>query len=115
MKKIKRAVTDSGSEIRFSEGNHGISNLITIYSSLSGYDIGKVEREFDGKTYSSFKESLADLIIDILLPIQSEYNNLINDKNYLENILRDNANEAYKISRKTLSKVQRKIGFISRN
>ena len=61
MKKIKRAVTDSGSEIRFSEGNHGISNLITIYSSLSGYDIGKVEDEFDGKTYSSFKESLADL------------------------------------------------------
>ncbi len=115
MKKVKRAVTDSGSEIRFSEGNHGISNLITIYSSLSGYDIGKVEREFDGKTYSSFKESLADLIIDILLPIQSDYNNLINDKNYLENILRDNANEAYKISRKTLSKVQRKIGFISRN
>ena len=114
IKKIKRAVTDSGLEVKFKENNQGISNLITIYSSLSGDNIEKIESDFEGKMYSHFKKSLADLIICYLEPIQEKYNNIINDKDFLESTLSDNANIAYKVARKTLSKVQRKIGLISR-
>ena len=114
LKKIKRAVTDSGSDIKYNEKNNGISNLLTIYASLSGKSIKQIENDFDGKLYSDFKQSLGELTIETLRPIQEKYNDIINERAYLENILKENADKAYIVARKTLSKVHRKIGLIAR-
>tara|TARA_Y100001970_G_C14235279_1_gene861429 strand:- start:288 stop:1274 length:987 start_codon:yes stop_codon:yes gene_type:complete len=113
-KKIKRAVTDSGNEIRYDKEGNAISNLITIFSEISDNSIASIEKDFEGKLYSDFKEALADLIIDELAPIQESYKQLINDRTYLKEVLKENSDNAYKFARKTLSKVQRKLGFVSK-
>ena len=79
-KKIKRAVTDSGSEIVFDEKRSGLANLITIYSIATGDSISKIENDYQGKMYSDFKNDLADIVIEFLAPIQTEYSLLMKDK-----------------------------------
>ena len=114
-KKINRAVTDSGSEIVFDNKNKaGLSNLINIYKSLSNESISDIEKNYQGKMYSDFKEDLSNLIIETLKPIKLEYDKLIKDKDYLLTILKNGSEFGYKKSQKTLSKVYRKVGFIPR-
>ncbi|MBC8213721.1 MAG: tryptophan--tRNA ligase [Candidatus Marinimicrobia bacterium] len=113
-KKIKRAVTDSGTEIRFDDKNPGISNLISLYSVLTKKSVSEVESHFEGKMYSALKIELAEVIVDTLKPIQQRYNEIMKDKNYLEGVLEAGAENAYYRARKTLSKVYRKIGFIAK-
>jgi len=114
-KKINRAVTDSGSEIVFDDKNKvGLSNLINIYKSLSNESINDIEKNYQGKMYSDFKEDLSNLIIETLKPIKLEYDKLIKDKDYLLTILKNGSEFGYKKSQKTLSKVYRKVGFIPR-
>ena len=114
-KKINRAVTDSGSEIVFDDKNKvGLSNLINIYKSLSNESISDIEKNYQGKMYSDFKEDLSNLIIETLKPIKLEYDKLIKDKDYLLTILKNGSEFGYKKSQKTLSKVYRKVGFIPR-
>jgi tryptophanyl-tRNA synthetase len=112
-KKVKRAVTDSGSEIKLDDSRPGISNLLQIYSLISGNSIASIETEFEGKMYSDFKEVLGNSIAEFLTPIQHEYNRVIQDKSYLESVLNQGAENAYYRARKTLTKVYRKVGFIS--
>jgi len=111
-KKISRAVTDSGNEIKFDDKKPGLSNLINIYSALSGLSHKNIENEFIGKMYSDFKLKLIDLIISSLEPIQKKYNDIISDKNYINDILEDGRQKASYKARRTLSKVYRKVGFI---
>ena len=114
-KKINRAVTDSGSEIVFDDKNKvGLSNLINIYKSLSNESINDIEKNYQGKMYSDFKQDLSNLIIETLKPIKLEYDKLIKDKDYLLTILKNGSEFGYKKSQKTLSKVYRKVGFIPR-
>ena len=114
-KKINRAVTDSGSEIVFDNKNKaGLSNLINIYKSLSNESISDIEKKYQGKMYSDFKQDLSNLIIETLKPIKLEYDKLIKDKDYLLTILKNGSEFGYKKSQKTLSKVYRKVGFIPR-
>ena len=114
-KKISRAVTDSGSEVIFDKKNKvGLSNLINIYKSLSSESICDIENKYKGKMYSHFKEDLSEIIIETLKPIKGEYDRLINDKDYLLNILKSGSEYGYEKSQKTLSKVYRKVGFIPR-
>ena len=114
-KKINRAVTDSGSEIVFDNKNKaGLSNLINIYKSLSNESISDIEKNYQGKMYSDFKQDLSNLIIETLKPIKLEYDKLIKDKDYLLTILKNGSEFGYKKSQKTLSKVYRKVGFIPR-
>jgi len=112
IKKIKRAVTDSGSEIKIKESNPGISNLIVLYSLISKKTTGEVENLFENKMYSDFKLELGELLVEFLRPIQKKYNDISSDKVYLDSILNKGAEEAYYRARKTLSKVYRKVGFI---
>ena len=113
-RKIKRAVTDSGSDIRYDESRPGISNLISIYSLITAQSYEDIEKIFSGKMYSYFKTELADSLADHLKPIQEKYDEIINNKEYLELVLSRGAEEAYYRARKTLSKVYRKVGFIPR-
>ena len=112
--KIKKSVTDSSSEILFDHSRPGISNLMTIYSLVTNMSIKSIEKSFCGKMYSDFKQDLADSLIEVLEPIQYQYNEIIQDKEYLANILERGAQNAFYIARKTLSKVYRKVGFVKK-
>ena len=115
VKKINRSVTDSGSEIIYDEKNKpGIANLFNIYQSVTGDSIKEIENKYIGKMYSSFKNDLSDILINLLDPINSEYMKLINDKSYLSSILKDGADYAQKKTYKTISKVYRKVGLVNK-
>lgn len=112
VKKIKRAVTDSGSEVCRGEGKEGIENLMSIYGSVTGKTMDEIEKEFDGKGYGAFKSAVAEAVIEALSPIQQRYSELIADKAYLESVYRRGAEIASRTAYKTIAKVYRKVGFI---
>ena len=111
IKKIKRSVTDSGSEVNYENGGEGLKNLINIYSLLSGDKITTIESRYLNKGYKEFKEGLSEVIIESLRPIQRNYHSLINDKGFLEGILKEGSDNARYRARKTIQKVYRKVGF----
>ena len=113
IKKIKRAVTDSGSEVKYAEGKDGINNLMSIYSAFTGKSFEKIEKEFEGKGYGVFKLAVAETVADSLAVIQDKYNVFISDKEQLNKILIEGAQKASYTAEKTLRKVYRKVGFYS--
>lgn len=113
LKKFKRAITDSEAIVKYSDGKDGINNLMTIYSIVTGKSYKDIENEFENKGYGDFKTSVGESVVEHLRPIQEKFNNLISDKSYLESCYKEAAESALKISRKTLSKVMKKIGFIA--
>ncbi|MCM1290117.1 MAG: tryptophan--tRNA ligase [Corallococcus sp.] len=112
-RKLRRAVTDCDTEVRFGEDKPAISNLLTIYSLCSGESIADAENRFSGKGYGVFKDAVADAIVATVTPIQSEQKRLLADKAYLEGVLRQGAANASRIAAKTLAKVYRKVGLVS--
>lgn len=110
--KIKKAVTDSEKTIEYNEKRPGISNLVTIYSVLTGKSYKEIEKSYDGLGYAEFKKDLGDIVVDYLKPFQEKYAQIREDKEYLDRILKEGAQKAFYTSRKTLSKVYKKIGFI---
>ena len=113
MRKFKRAITDSDSEVRFAEGKDGVNNLMNIYAAVTGKTMEEIEREFDGKGYGDFKPAVAEAVISELRPIQERYKELIADKEFLEKTYREQAPRAAAIAQRTLSKVMRKVGLVS--
>ena len=111
-RKFARAVTDSGSEVRAGADKPGITNLLGIYSVMTDKSVAEAEKEFEGATYAAFKKSVSDAVIERLRPIREKYAEYISDKGELERIIKDGAEKASYIARKTLSKVYRKVGFI---
>lgn len=114
MKKIKSAVTDSEACVRFAEGKDGINNLMTIYSCCTGKSYEEIEKEFDGRGYGDFKTAVGEAVVKELEPIQTKYKELINEKKYLEECMRNGAEFATKLSQRTLDKVMKKVGFLPR-
>lgn len=114
MKKIKSAVTDSEACVRFADGKDGINNLMTIYSCCTGKSFEEIEKEFDGKGYGDFKTAVGEAVVKELEPIQTKYKELINEKKYLEECMRNGAEMATRISQRTLDKVMKKVGFLPR-
>jgi len=112
IKKINSAVTDSGNEIKSSATKQGMTNLINMYSLLSGLDISKIEDMYVGKLYSEFKKDLSGIVIDSLSPIKNKYNSIIKEKDYLLNVLKKGSEVSKLKAYKTVSKVYRKIGFL---
>ena len=113
MKKFKSAVTDSEMCVRYAEGKDGINNLMTVYSAVTSKSFEEIEREFQGRGYGDFKKAVGEAVADSLAPLQSEYKRISSDKSYIEDCMKKGAEKAYKFSRKTLSKVQKKVGFIT--
>ena len=113
-KKISRAVTDSGNEIKYLKEKPGLSNLIDIYASLTKESIKSIESNYQGKMYSVLKKDLTEIIINNLSPIRNEYNKIITDKTYLNDLLKKGSDNATYRARKTLSKVYRKVGFVKK-
>ena len=112
IRKFRRAVTDSDTVVRFAEGKDGINNLMTIYSCFTGKDMGEIEREFAGRGYGDFKLAVGEVTADALAPVQARYRELLADKAGLEAQMKKGAEEAAYYARKTLSKVQKKLGFV---
>ena len=110
-KKLASAVTDSGTEIKYSPEKPGVSNLLGIHSALSGLSIKELEVHFEGKGYGVLKSEVAELIIENLTPVRKKYLELIQDKDYLNQIIARGAENAQKRAYKILSKVYRKAGF----
>ena len=112
MKKFKSAVTDSDGVVRYDvENKPGISNLMGIYSVMTGKGFEEIEKEFEGQGYGTFKTAVAESVIDTLRPVQDEYNRILADKPYLEGVLREGAEKARYQANKLLNKVYRKVGF----
>ncbi len=115
-RKIKRAVTDSDAEIRYDpENKPGVSNLLSIISTLTGESLDDICAEMAGKGYGDLKNRTADAVIEALSPLQAEYKRLIADKQFLLDTLLAGAEKAGFIAGKTLRKVQKKIGFAPRS
>lgn len=112
-KKLKRAVTDSGTEIRYDElSRPGVSNLMTMYSVMSGMDLSAIEAHFEGKMYGHLKGELAELTVETMRPVQARYEALMADKTYLLEVLLQGGEDARRRAQKTLSKVYRKVGCV---
>ena len=113
-KKFKRAVTDSDMErcVRYDkEAKPGVSNLMSIYSTITGKTYEEIEKEFEGQGYGVFKPAVGDAVVEALTPIREEAKRLIADKDYLAGIYRQGAEKASYIANKTLRKVYKKVGF----
>ena len=111
IRKFKRAVTDSGSEVRFAEDKPGISNLMSIYGCVTGKTMEEIEREFDGKGYGEFKLAVGEAVADELTPLQKRYDELMKDKSYIDQCIKTNDERAAYVAGKTLRKVHKKIGL----
>lgn len=112
IRKFKRAVTDSEAEICYREGKDGINNLMMIYSSVTGKSLDEIQAEFSGRGYGEFKISVGEAVADHLKPMREKYKELIADKDYLEQCYRAGAERAMQISRRVVTKVYKKVGFV---
>lgn len=113
LKKFKKAQTDSGSEIKYDlENKPGVSNLLTIYSVISGQTIKEVEAHFEGKMYGHLKVELGELVADYLKPIQDNFYQIRKDEAELKAILAQGAKQARTQAQETMQKVHEAIGFV---
>lgn len=109
-RKIKRAVTDSGTKIVYSDSKPALQNLINIYSLLSNKSAKEIEAEYRGKGYADFKNGLTEVIINFLTPFQERMQKL-SDEKVLE-ILKNGAEKVRPLAQKKLAEVKKKIGFV---
>ena len=111
IRKFKRAVTDSEAEVRYGEDKPGISNLMDIYGCVTGKTNDEITAEFAGKGYGDFKLAVGEAVADELAPLQKRYEELLKDKAYIENCIKENDAKAAYFANKTLRKVHKKIGL----
>ncbi|GAA2135834.1 tryptophan--tRNA ligase [Nocardioides koreensis] len=113
-KKIRSAVTDSGSEIRFdTEEKPGVSNLLTIYSALTGSPVTELEEAFAGRGYGDLKKELAEVVVDFVTPFRERTLELLDDQAYLSDVLRRGAEQAHAVADATLRDVYQRVGFVA--
>lgn len=112
IRKFKRAVTDSEAVVEYREGKDGVNNLLNIYCSVTGKTMEEAVSLFAGSGYGDFKLAVAEAVAGELRPIHEKYNDLMKNKDYLESIYKKGAETANYLSRKTLSKVKKKVGFV---
>lgn len=111
LRKCKRAVTDSDTEVRYCEEKPGVSNLLEIYSSCLGKTIEEAEKEFAGVGYGDFKVAVAEAVISVLKPLQDEFARLQKEKDFIDGIIKENDEKAAYFANKTLRKVKKKLGL----
>lgn len=115
-KKIMRAVTDADGEIRYDRENKpGVSNLLSIYSALSGTAIPALENEFAGQGYGSLKKQLAELVTEEFGAVRERANELLSDPAELDRVLAVNAERAEAVATETLDRVYESIGLLRRS
>ena len=114
-KKIKSAVTDTDGEIRFDrEAKPGVSNLLGIFSAVTGKSMESIETEFAGKGYGDLKGAVADAVVALTEPMQARTKELLSDSAELDRLLALGAEKASEIAEQTLADVYQNLGFIPR-
>jgi tryptophanyl-tRNA synthetase len=109
--KLSRATTDSGSEISYNpETKPGISNLLDIYSAISGREIHEIVEEFSGKNYSEFKNKLAEIVSDHFATFRERKKKLLTSEKELKNILSAGSKKAAEVANKKITEVKEKVG-----
>ena len=112
-KRIRSAVTDTGRDIRFDpEAKPGVSNLLTIYSALSGRPVAELETAYEGKGYGDLKTDLAEVVASTLVPFSERFNGYVDDPAALDDVLADGADRARERAGATLARVYDRIGFL---
>jgi tryptophanyl-tRNA synthetase len=109
-RKFKRAVTDSGTEIRFDETRPAITNLLSIYQILTGQTPEQVEAHFEGKGYAQLKSELAEATIEFLRPFQERMKSIGDEE--LRRTLREGAERARSIAAETMRAVRERMGIV---
>ena len=113
-KKIRSAVTDSETEVRYDEEHKpGVSNLLTIFAELTGRSIEELEKEYAGRGYGDFKGDLADVVVDFVTPFRDRTNELLEDRAELDGVLRRGAERAREVASRTLADVYDRVGLIA--
>ncbi|MDO8470728.1 MAG: tryptophan--tRNA ligase [bacterium] len=113
-KKIMRATTDKGKDIKYNpDKKPGISNLMTIFSLFANMPMKKVEQKFHGKGYAQFKKSLADLLVKELEPLRRKKQELLQRDLYIQEILRQGQRKASSVAQDTMKEVRKKVGLLS--
>jgi tryptophanyl-tRNA synthetase len=112
-KRIRSAVTDSETEVRYDEENKpGVSNLLTIYSALTGTAIADLEQQYAGKGYGDFKGDLAEVVVEFVTPFRERTNELLDDRAELDGVLARGAERAREIASRTLADVYDRVGLV---
>ncbi len=111
IRKFKRAVTDSDSRVIMSEDKPGVSNLITIYSAVTGKTVAEIEREFEGRGYGEFKLAVGEAVADELAPIKQKHDEIIKDKGELERLYKAGAQKAEYTARRSYLIAMKKVGY----
>jgi tryptophanyl-tRNA synthetase len=112
-KKIRSAVTDSGRDVVYDESEKpGISNLLTIYSTLTGRSIAELEQEYAGRGYGDFKKALGEVVVEFVTPFRDRTLELLQDRAELDRILADGAARAREVAAPTLQMVYDRVGFV---
>ncbi|CAN5136302.1 tryptophan--tRNA ligase [soil metagenome] len=113
-KKIRSAVTDSGSEIRFDEDKKpGVSNLLTIFTALTGRPVEALEVEYDGRGYGDLKGDLAEVVVDFVTPFRDRTLELLEEHAELDGVLRSGAERAGAVAARNLADVYDRVGFVA--
>jgi tryptophanyl-tRNA synthetase len=113
-RKIKRAVTDSGTEVRPGADKPALTNLLTIYSCFSAEPVETIVERYAGRGYADFKRDLADLVVESLAPIQGRMKELQAEKSHTLEVLRDGAERAESIAERTMQRVRERVGLVPR-
>jgi tryptophanyl-tRNA synthetase len=112
-KKIARAVTDMGSEVTADdEAKPGVTNLLRIYSALTGTGIDALEQQYAGSGYGAFKKDLAEVVVDALAPVRERTEKMLADEAELDRLLADGAARAREVARATMALVRDRVGFL---
>ena len=112
-KKIRSAVTDSGTEVRFDvEEKPGVSNLLSIYSALTGETVDALVDKYSGRGYGDLKGDLAEVVVEFVTPFRNRTLELLEDRAELHRVLQVGAERANEVAARTLADVYERVGFV---
>ena len=112
-KKVSRAVTDSGSEVRADdEAKPGITNLLRIYSALTGESVASLERRYAGTGYGTFKKDVAEVVVSAFAPVRERTEKMLADEAQLDRLLAHGAARARQVAGQTMAAVRDRMGFL---
>jgi tryptophanyl-tRNA synthetase len=113
-KRIRSAVTDTDREVRFDvQAKPGVSNLLSIYSALTGRTIADLEASYEGKGYGDLKKDLADVVVDFVTPFRDRTLELLDDQSHLIQVLEQGRRQAQEVAQATLADVYQRVGFVA--
>ncbi|WP_425588691.1 MULTISPECIES: tryptophan--tRNA ligase [Streptomyces] len=112
-KKVKSAVTDTDTVIRYdAEAKPGVSNLLTVYSTLTGASVAELEQKYEGKGYGALKTDLAEVMVDFVTPFRTRTRQYLDDPETLDSLLAKGAEKARSVAAETLASAYDKVGFV---